>query len=300
MLRGAIIMDLLARSSSIALDICLIIRDTSRPIVTVEEEGHHGTLGYHVKRINLGEFATRLILTQSLHNEFKLLIVGNYESFAYDDQDLIATRYFVTEDSADGVLTRYTPGANAFLSGEKYDILSSDGGTHEFLILDPTTGTFSWTMNVEEGRENANDYFPNAEGIDCHNRMLNFVSKKRKRLFTLDLKDGTYTDVTTESGLFNLEPDQIGRVVGDAEILYFAEDGGTNCDIHGRDSTGQYFTIVEDDNFYNSETSGLAFSPDGKFFYVAFQDDSNIVVFWRTDGLPFNGVVADTRYHTVR
>lgn len=80
------------------------------------------------------------------------------------------------------------------------------------------------------------------------------------------------------------------------EVLYFAEDGGSDCDIHGRDSTGQYFTIVRGDA-YNTETTGLAFSPDSMFMYVAFQGASNVYSFWRTDGLPFDGKVASTKYH---
>jgi len=30
---------------------------------------------------------------------------------------------------------------------------------------------------------------------------------------------------------------------------------------------------------------------------VAFQGNSEVFAFWRTDGLPFNGAVAGTKYH---
>lgn len=98
-------------------------------------------------------------------------------------------------------------------------------------------------------------------------------------------------------GAFNLQPDQLVRIVGEGDILYFCEDGGSACDIHGRDSTGKYFTIVEGVG-YSTETTGLAFSPDGMYMYVAFQGNSNVCSFWRTDGLSFNGTVADTKYHS--
>jgi len=230
---------------------------------------------------------------------------GNYESFAYDDQDTTApgnTRYFVTEDSSDGALIRYTPTANAYTAESNYTILNTTGGTHEFLILvpdalDPDAGNFSWTADRADGESNAGQIFPNTEGIDCHNRILSFVSKNRQKLFTLDLRHGTYIRSSTVSGMFDMEPDQLGRIMGDGEVLYFAEDGDGTCDIHGRDSTKKYFTIVQGDDS-QSETTGLAFSPDGKFFYAAFQTDANVFAFWRTDGLPFNGAVADTKYHT--
>lgn len=78
--------------------------------------------------------------------------------------------------------------------------------------------------------------------------------------------------------------------------LYFCEDGGSNCDVHARDATGQYYTIIRGDG-YSTENTGLAFSPDNMFMYVAFQGNSNIYSFWREDGLPFGGLVAYTKYH---
>ena len=123
-----------------------------------------------------------------------------------------------------------------------------------------------------------------------------FVSKADKELFSLDLATQTWTSSSTRSGQFNLQPDQLGRVIGDDEILYFCEDGGSDCDIHGRDSSGQYFTIVEGTG-YSTETTGLTFSPDAKFMYVAFQGASEVFAFWREDGLPFSGSVAGTKYH---
>ncbi len=97
-----------------------------------------------------------------------------------------------------------------------------------------------------------------------------------------------------------MEPDQLGRILessgGNNDVLYFCEDGGTDSDIHGRDATGKYFTIVEGTD-YNTETTGLTFSPDGMFLYVAYQGPSSIFAFWREDGLPFSGMIAGTKYH---
>ena len=221
---------------------------------------------------------------------------GNYESFAYDDQDPDGTRFFTTEDDSYGALTRYTPHPNAFLTGNSKDILNTNNGVYEYLVLDENDMTFTWSTSMTAGQASANALFPYSEGIDVHDRLLNFIAKTTRRLFTLDLEQKTWTKTSTYSGAFNLQPDQIARVIGEGDILYFCEDGGDACDIHGRDSTGKYFTIVRGDG-YDTESTGLAFSPDGQFMYVAFQSNSNIYSFWRTDGLPFNGTVAETKYH---
>ena len=42
---------------------------------------------------------------------------------------------------------------------------------------------------------------------------------------------------------------------------------------------------------------GLAFSPDNKYLYLAYQSGA-VYEFWRDDGKPFNGTVADTKYHS--
>ena len=167
--------------------------------------------------------------------------------------------------------------------------------------MDPNAGTFSWSTDFAEAETNANQHFPNTEGIDVHNRILNFISKSRKKLYTLDLAAGTYTTSSTRSGTgpgtFDLQPDQLARIIGEHDILYFCEDGGSDCDIHGRDATGQYFTIVRGDG-HDTENSGLAFSPDNRHMYFSMQETSNIYDVWREDGLPFNGAVAATKYHS--
>ena len=164
-------------------------------------------------------------------------------------------------------------------------------------MLNSNDGTFSWSSNIVDGEISASQLFPNTEGIDIHNRILNFVSKVAKTLITMDLAAGTFTISSTVSGAFNLQPDQLGRIIGEHDMLYFCEDGGSNCDIHGRDGTGQYFTIIRGDGF-SGETTGLSFSPDNMHMYFAMQGASNVYDIWRDDGLPFNGEVAYTKYHT--
>ena len=221
---------------------------------------------------------------------------GNYESFAYDDQDPdVEARFFTTEDSGNGPLVRYTPSVAAFSTGNNYDILTSQGGSYHYLVLD-SDNTFEWSSSASAGANSASTYFPNAEGIDVINRQLFFVSKVNKELFELDLANMTWEVQSTVSGAFDRQPDQIQKIVGDTDFLYFCEDGGSSSDIHGRNKDGEFFTIVRGDG-QGSETTGLAFSPDNKFMYVAFQGQSNIYAFWRTDGLDFGAVKADIKYH---
>ena len=85
-----------------------------------------------------------------------------------------------------------------------------------------------------------------------------------------------------------------------AEILnsLHLSDGGDDCGVHGRNWQGKYFTILQDaGGNFGGETSGLAFSPDGMFMYVAFQRPGHIFEIKRTDGRPFHGQRLDIKYH---
>ena len=50
-------------------------------------------------------------------------------------------------------------------------------------------------------------------------------------------------------------------------------------------------------SMYHLANRGLAFSPSNKFMYLSYYGEA-IYEFWREDGLPFNGTVADTKYHS--
>jgi len=95
-------------------------------------------------------------------------------------------------------------------------------------------GTFRWTDNIEAARLNAHAMYRNAEGIDVQGADLYFISKKYKRLYILDLDQGTYTSFSTKQGVFNGQPDQIQRILdqngevveSDETLLYFTKDRG--------------------------------------------------------------------------
>ena len=190
-------------------------------------------------------------------------------------------------------------------------------GTMEYLLLNPnsdeTNGTYEWTTNLEDGKANANRYFLNAEGIDVHDNILYFVSKKIKTMFVLNLDTGTYTTESTHNGLFGGEPDQIidisdnnyynndGVIDNDENnlLLYFTEDGGRIPGVHARDQrTGEYYTILEGTGYSDDETTGLAFSPNHKHLYVAFQENGILFDITRQDGLPFNAKIINLKHPT--
>lgn len=118
-------------------------------------------------------------------------------------------------------------------------------------------------------------------------------------MFILTLDAGTFTSHSTVRGLFDGQSDQIGYIVNDNSddfILYFTEDGGTRAGIHGRNKAGQFFTILESDE-YPDETTGLSFSPDSKHMYIAYQDNGFLFDIERTDGLPFDARTLNVKYH---
>jgi uncharacterized protein len=189
---------------------------------------------------------------------------GMYESFSYDIRSLSEPHFFVTEDHERGPLRRFTPYFPDWL--DPWNMLLGSGETL-YLMLTPDSsndsGTFDWTDVKSEAQRNANLYYPNSEGIDILDKELYFVSKIYKTLFVLDLDTQLYKNYSTSKGLFDGQPDELVRILGDtSHLLYFTEDGGRDAGIHARDNKGQFFTILESP-YYQEETTGLSFSPDG-------------------------------------
>ena len=237
---------------------------------------------------------------------------GLFESFAYDMRYPQNPAFFVTEDAKEGALQRFRPDAPNWK--DPWNILLGSG-TIDYLVLHPFDGdnlglggTFEWSSNRTKAKQSAKNHYPNSEGIDIRHGELFFVSKRHKTMMTLDLDEGTYEVESTKSGLFNGGPDQIKRILKDnSNLLFFTEDGGPYAGIHARNERGEYITILESPTHY-PETTGLAFSPDGRRMYVAYQGDggadaleSNKIGYLyeirREDGLPFNGRSLNVNYH---
>jgi secreted PhoX family phosphatase len=225
----------------------------------------------------------------------------------------------------DGPLLRFKPDegnvSTALASGNWTNFLkappsSTDpattgpGAKWEYLLLtynSNKSGTFSWTSSISSAWQNAYTYYKNIEGVDVHNGRLYMTAKLNKQLFILDLDQKTFVESSTVSGAFTDQPDQVARLVDNDGILYFCEDGSSGSGVHGRNPAGQYFTILQADNnnvtnggvIMTGETTGLALSPDNMFMYVSYQEMGKIIELRRADGLPFNGMRLDIKYHSV-
>jgi hypothetical protein len=229
---------------------------------------------------------------------------GNWESFAYDIRDTYKPRFFATEDKGTGALRRFTPDVVDW--EDPWNMLHANG-TLDYLLLQPSNtttredGTFIWSNDLRAAKNNANVYYRHSEGIDVKDNHLFVVSKEQKELFILDLDAMTYEAHSTVFGLFDGQPDQMKRLIQDSEddstsLLYFCEEGGRMNGVHARDANGWYFTILESDN-WGGETSGLAFSPDGKHMYFSYQHQGIVFDVWREDGRPFHGKTLSVKYH---
>ena len=221
---------------------------------------------------------------------------GYFESFAVDNRVPTKPVVFVTEDALNGALRKYTPPASATTSGGNYNALHTTGGSYEYLVILNATH-FKWSTSLTEGRASQKAWFEYTEGIDFHNGYLYFVSKTLFKMFILNLDTKTYTSMSTKfgslgtgGGAFYNQPDQIIRNSGG--YLYFTEDGGTSPGIYAlHEPTGVKYAIIQGYStaLQYDETAGLAFSPDGKKMYTAFQDCGCLMEFSRDDGLSFDG-----------
>lgn len=223
---------------------------------------------------------------------------GLFESFAYDARH---SHYFVTEDHRNGTLRRFIPYTRN--PDDPWQDLHGDGEIKHLRLIpaSDTRGKYEWTFDKPSAELNANMFYPNAEGIDVYRNELYFVSKVLKTLFILNLDSDTYTSHSTRRGLFDGQPDQLKRLIGKPGspgdgLLYFTEDGGRYAGIHARDTQGRFFTILESPE-YADETTGLAFSPNGKHMYIAYQDNGILFEITREDGLPFYARSLNIKYH---
>lgn len=218
---------------------------------------------------------------------------GNFESMAFDRRDPLNPRFFVTNDSEDGEIRRFTP-RNELLrrelrvaNGGAYDQVLTTPGTMEYLVLVPNTTTFFWTDDIGLGQRSAEDHFNDCEGVGVAGNLLYFVSKEQKELFVLDLDAMTYSKSSTESDTFDEEPDQFVQLMAEkSKVMYFTEDGGDNAGIHARDRQGRFTTIIKAES---DETTGLAFSLNRLHMYFAIQDEGVLFEVTRDDGRPFEG-----------
>lgn len=101
---------------------------------------------------------------------------GRYESAAYYRRTPDDLPFYVTTDTSDGPLIRYTPDpatvAQAVASGEYSQVLhQGDNYVLEYLLMtpnpsNPDKGNFSWTINCGDAETNASQHYPTSEGTE--------------------------------------------------------------------------------------------------------------------------------------
>ena len=91
--------------------------------------------------------------------------------------------------------------------------------------------------------------------------------------------------------------------------MYFTEDGGNSIGVYAIDKNNKRYAIFEAyaQKYAGDETTGLAFSPDGKKMYACFQDcgcDNSdgvdcgcLLEFSREDGKSFHGGTLSLKFH---
>eukprot|EP00535_Pseudo-nitzschia_heimii_P013021 CAMPEP_0197200236 /NCGR_PEP_ID=MMETSP1423-20130617/34294_1 /TAXON_ID=476441 /ORGANISM="Pseudo-nitzschia heimii, Strain UNC1101" /LENGTH=497 /DNA_ID=CAMNT_0042654111 /DNA_START=408 /DNA_END=1901 /DNA_ORIENTATION=- len=224
---------------------------------------------------------------------------GRWESFAYDIRERKKPRFFTTEDHNKGCTRRFTPEVIHW-GGDEWKMLH-EVGIIDYLFVHPnanrTGGNFEWIDDLEVAKNNARAFYPQSEGIDIQDGKMYIVCKNIQQLFVFDLDKMTFYNVSTVSGLFDGGPDQMQRILGSkGGLLYFTEEGGENAGVHARDEFGRFFTILESP-FLLDETTGLAFSPNGKHMYIAYQENGILFDVTREDGLAFDAQSLDVKYH---
>lgn len=230
---------------------------------------------------------------------------GAWESFTADLRNPSRPYFYLTEDLSNGAIQRFTPdNPNA----DPWEMLLGSG-TIDYLFLSPNLldsnrGSFRFTTNKDSARQNARSFYPNTEGMDINGNFMYFVSKVDKTMFTLNLNGGTYKRSSTQTGLFDGQPDQLRTVLGtepggatrSSIMLYYTEDGGSRAGIHARDEFENIFTILES-GLYQPETTGVSFTPDGKRLYFAYQNDGILFELRRKDGESFRARSLNLKTH---
>lgn len=214
---------------------------------------------------------------------------GSFEAVAVDFRDLNHVCFYVSEDHESGPIRQYCPREEAEFG---WAMLHGEGVTSYLEFL--PQHEFRWTSSLEAGRASAYTYYRNVEGIAHHDGELIFVSKAQQEIFRLDLDRKVYTVQSTKTdalaggGRFAHEPDSL-LWTSDGHI-YFTEDGGKTPGIFAFDGSS-FQTVLEaySEVYFDHETSGVEFSPDGMSMFFCIQESGFLFQVKRIDGYPFEG-----------
>ena len=192
-----------------------------------------------------------------------------HEAVAADPTD---RRFYLTEDTGDGGLYRFTPDAWGDLSTGQLEIASVDarGRVDWIEVPDPDPaiqdGATATRYQVSEATP-----FRGGEGIVVHGRSVFFTTKGDNRVWEYDIRrravsvvyDADQDPGRQLTGVDNIEASSTGDLI-------VAEDGG-NMELVLLTENGTASPLLRFVDQDGSELAGPAFSPDGKRLYVSSQ-----------------------------
>jgi len=180
----------------------------------------------------------------------------NHEAAAVDPE---TSRVYMTEDSKNGCLYRFTPIEKRNLERGLLEVGAPDGGKLKWVALpDPLALSQPLRQQIPDAA-----HFQGAEGIVYGNRHVYFTTKRDHRVWSLNLDndelrkvyDAGEHDHPILTGVDNIE------ISHDGELIV-AEDGG-DMQLVVLDQRYNAIPLVTLHRQPGSEIAGPAFSPDG-------------------------------------
>ncbi len=196
--------------------------------------------------------------------------------------DPLTHQVYLTEDEVDGCLYRFTP--EQVTTGLKTDLRRG-----RLEVASIHLGQIIWLDQPDPaGRDQALRHqlvgtakFHGGEGIDIHQRLLRFTTKRDNRVWQIDLRNDQIIELYNLSSQLTDVDDLTHSPTGE---MLIAEDGVEMRISYFADIPGLPATLLQLPDHNLSEITGLAFDPSGTRLYFSSQrgstGDSN-------DGLTF-------------
>ena len=176
-------------------------------------------------------------------------------------------RVYLTEDTPDGRLYRFTAERRGDLRSGRLEAAKVDGDRVTWLTIpDPSGATTPTRLQVPETTP-----FAGGEGIWWLDGAITFVTKRDRRLWRLDTRRNriaVFYDALADPSVLG-EPDNV--TVTDRGDVYVAEDQGADQQVVVITRSGRALPILQLVDQPGSELAGIAFNPRGDRMYISSQ-----------------------------
>jgi secreted PhoX family phosphatase len=183
--------------------------------------------------------------------------------------DPLTGQVYMTEDTEDGCLYRFTPDVfdasrGADLSSGRLEVARvSHGYVTWIAVPDPSASREPVRYQVAKSAR-----FNGGEGIDIHDRQVRFGTKGDNRIRELNLVDDSIRVLNDLSGYIDDVDDVTSSPDGQ---LLVAEDGGNMRLYYLPQEAAPPVLLLRFPEHRSSEITGLAFSPNGTRLYFSSQ-----------------------------